>query len=126
MTLYTTANETPTPTPTLAELEAARADIEAKIAAAKQAAMADSVARVLALMDELGVTRRMLGTPWPDGRRPAKEAKPRHTSAGKKVAIKYRRVTVNGTDTWSGRGLQPKWLKEAIAAGASLESFAVA
>lgn len=109
----------------LPELEQARAELDAKIAAAKLAAKADAIARVLALMDELGVTRRMLGKSWPDGRRPAKEAKPRHVSAGKKVAAKYSRVTVNGTDTWSGRGMQPKWLREAVAAGASLESFAV-
>lgn len=119
MTLYTTAEAAP---PTLAELEAQRADIDAKIAAAKLAAKSDAIARVLALMDELGVTRRMLGKSWPDGRRPAKEAKPRHVSAGKKVAIKYRDGDGN---EWSGRGLQPKWLREAIEAGAKLESFAV-
>lgn len=118
MTLYTTANETSAPT--LAELEAQRADIEAKIAAAKQAAMADSVSRVKALMDELGVTLRMLGTRSQAASKPSKQ---RHTSAGKKVAIKYRDGDGN---EWSGRGLQPKWLREAIAAGASLESFAVA
>lgn len=120
MTLYTTAQAAP---PTLAELEAIRADIDAKIAAAKLAAKADSIARVKALMAELGVTVRMLGKPWPDGRRPAKEPKTAHPSAGKKVATKYRS---QAGETWSGRGLQPKWLREAVAAGAALESFAVA
>lgn len=116
MTLYTTAQETPT---TLAELEAQRADIDAKIAAAKQAAKADAIARVRALMAELGVTQRMLGTRSQAASKPAKQ---RHTSAGKKVPAKYAN---QAGETWSGRGLQPKWLREAIAAGASLESFQV-
>lgn len=107
----------------LPELEQARAELDAKIAAAKLAAKADAINHVLALMDQLGVTRRMLGKTWPDGRRPAKEAKPRHVSAGKKVPAKYANAA---GETWSGRGLQPKWLREAVAAGASLESFQVA
>lgn len=105
----------------LPELEAQRAELDAKIAAAKLAAKADAIARVLALMDELGVTRRMLGG---GGSGPIKPpAARRHPSAGNKVAVKY----ANGLgDTWSGRGLQPKWLREAIAGGAALESFKVA
>ena len=40
-----------------------------------------------------------------------------------KVAAKYRNQATN--ETWSGRGLQPKWLKAAIASGAKIEDFHV-
>ena len=39
-----------------------------------------------------------------------------------KVAAKYRDEAGN---TWSGRGLQPRWLKAAIGAGKKIEDFAV-
>jgi DNA-binding protein H-NS len=40
-----------------------------------------------------------------------------------KVAVKYRNQATG--ETWSGRGLQPKWLKAAIAAGAKIDDFSV-
>ena len=40
-----------------------------------------------------------------------------------KVAPKYRDTAGN---TWSGRGLQPRWLKAALANGANLQSFLIA
>lgn len=104
----------------LAELEAAHAVIVSKIAAAKLAAKADAIARVRALMAELGVTTRMLST---RSQAASKPAKPRHPSAGKKVAIKYRDPGTG--ETWSGRGLKPIWLRDAIMGGAKLEYFAV-
>jgi DNA-binding protein H-NS len=39
------------------------------------------------------------------------------------VAAKYRNTSTG--DTWSGRGLQPKWLKAAIASGKKISDFAV-
>lgn len=38
---------------------------------------------------------------------------------------KYR-DTIVGSNVWSGRGKQPKWLKERLAAGHSIEEFIVA
>jgi DNA-binding protein H-NS len=47
----------------------------------------------------------------------------KHALAGKKIAPKYR-----GPDgqTWSGRGLKPRWLVEAIKGGKKVESFLIA
>ena len=45
-----------------------------------------------------------------------------HPLAGKKVPVKYRDGSGN---TWAGRGVQPRWLRERIKAGAKLEQFAV-
>lgn len=40
-----------------------------------------------------------------------------------KVEPKYRNVATG--ETWTGRGLQPKWLKAALAAGKSLQEFEI-
>lgn len=52
-------------------------------------------------------------------RRKGAGAKP---AAKQKVAAKYRDAAGN---TWSGRGLQPRWLKAAIADGKKIEDFAI-
>ena len=43
-------------------------------------------------------------------------------TAGKKAEVKYRDANGN---SWTGRGLQPKWLSAAVQAGKSKEDFAV-
>jgi len=43
---------------------------------------------------------------------------------GGKVAIKYRNKD-NPTETWTGRGRQPKWLAAALKKGAKLQDFAL-
>ena len=74
----------------------------------------EAIAKVRALMDEYGLTPADLSS--------KRGPKP---SAGKggKVAAKYR-DTATG-NTWSGRGLQPNWLKAALASGRKLGDFAV-
>lgn len=44
--------------------------------------------------------------------------------AGKKAEPKYRNPN-KFEQTWSGRGLKPKWLQQLIDDGASLESFKI-
>ena len=67
------------------------------------------------MMSQHGLTLADLGT-----RAPA--ASKRGTSTGK-VPPKYRDPATG--NTWSGRGLQPNWLKGALAKGKSLADFAV-
>jgi DNA-binding protein H-NS len=45
-------------------------------------------------------------------------------SAKKPVAPKYR-DPANPNNTWSGRGKHPVWLREALATGKTLDSFAI-
>ena len=116
MTEQTAANKAAT----LADLEAQRAALDAQIEAWKQTERAEAIARVRALMTKLGVTHRMLSGGGGSG--PIKPSKARHVSAGKKLPPKYRDGNGN---SWSGRGLMPKWLREAIASGMTLESFEV-
>ena len=47
----------------------------------------------------------------------------KNSSKGVKVAAKYRDNTTG--ETWSGRGLKPKWLAAAMAGGIELQTFAV-
>jgi len=96
----------------LKDLLAQRAALDQQIAATKDRERADAIAKVRNLMAEYGLTALDLGA------RPNKSAKPIQ-----KVAAKYRNNATG--ETWSGRGLQPKWLKSAIAAGAKLTDFHV-
>lgn len=99
----------------LKDLLAQKADLEKRIEMVQQQARGDAIARVKSLMAEYGLTMADLN---------AREA-PRKVSKSKggKVAAKYRDAATG--DTWSGRGLQPKWLKAALASGRKLTDFAV-
>lgn len=96
------------------ELLAQKAALEKQIAEAQKAARADAIAKVKALMAEYGLTAADLSG------RAAPAPKP---ATGGKVAAKYR-DNASG-QTWSGRGLKPKWLQAALAAGKKLEDFAI-
>jgi DNA-binding protein H-NS len=75
-----------------------------------------AIAQVKALMAEHGLTVGDLG-----GK--ASTTAKKSGTKGAKVAAKYR--DPESGNTWSGRGLQPKWLKAAIDGGKTLEDFAV-
>ena len=101
----------------LQDLLAQRADIEKQIADVQREARADAVAKVRAMMAEFGLTAADIA---------GKSTAARAAAAGKpasKVAAKYRNAATG--DAWSGRGLQPKWLKAALASGAKIEDFTV-
>lgn len=99
---------------TLSELLAQRESLDREIELAKKRGRADAIAQVRALMAEHGLTGADLGFGGKAGTR---------GGAGRKAPVKYRDAATG--DTWSGRGLQPKWLKAALAAGRRLEDFAV-
>lgn len=48
----------------------------------------------------------------------------RKTSTRKPVEVRYRN-SADASQTWTGRGKQPRWLVAAVAAGASKEDFLV-
>lgn len=100
-----------------AALEKQAAALQEQIEAARHAERADAVAKIKALMAEHGVTLAELGGKGGRGKAGKK------AGSGRKVAPKYRNTTTG--ETWSGRGLQPKWLKAALASGRKLEDFAV-
>jgi len=96
----------------VSELLAQKAVLEQQIADAQRAQRADAVARVRALMAEHGLTLADLSVKNTSTKR-----------AGTKVAAKYRDASTG--NTWSGRGLQPKWLKAALASGKQIGDFTI-
>ena len=98
----------------LKELIAQKEALEQEIERTRTQNRADTIAKVRALMEEYGLTAADLSTRGAPKTRGGK---------GNKVAAKYRNKATG--DSWSGRGLQPKWLKAALADGAKLGDFAV-
>jgi len=96
---------------------AQREVLEQQIEHTKKQERGEAVEKVRALMAEYGLTVADLGSRAPAGK--AKKAK----SSGNKVAAKYRNASTG--DSWSGRGLQPRWLKAALASGRKISDFAV-
>lgn len=100
---------------TVAELIAQKAALEKQIEQAQLEARSGAIAQVKTLMSENGLTLADISQ--------RSASSKRSSSSGSKVAAKYRDQETG--DTWSGRGLQPKWLKAALAQGRSLSDFAV-
>lgn len=83
----------------------------------KAAELSATMADILAKMDAFGITVEDLERARGRGRKPAAAGK-----SGNPAPVKYRGP--NG-ETWSGRGLMPRWLSALVAQGQSRESFAV-
>jgi DNA-binding protein H-NS len=97
----------------LTDLLAQKATLEKQIADAQREERSGAIAQITALMAEHGLTAADLT---------ARAAKPRKSGGGK-VAAKYRNKATG--EAWSGRGLQPRWLKAALASGKKIADFAV-
>ncbi len=101
---------------TLEDLLAQKAEIERRINETKRNERQSAIGKVRALMAEYGISVDDLGGKMSgNGRKKA-------GTTGRKAAVKYRDAAGN---TWSGRGLQPRWLREALSTGKSLKDFAV-
>ncbi|MEO5881613.1 MAG: H-NS histone family protein [Caldimonas sp.] len=99
---------------TLKDLLAQKEALEQQIEQTKKHERGDAVNKVRALMAEYGLTVADLGG----------KAAPKARSGGTgKVAAKYRNASTG--DSWSGRGLQPRWLKAALASGKKLGDFVI-
>ncbi len=103
--------------PSLQDLLAQRAALEQEIEATQKRERHDAIAKVKSLMSEHGLTVADLSG------KPAGGKSSNASSKGAKVAPKYRNAATG--DTWSGRGLQPKWLKAALASGKKIGDFAL-
>jgi DNA-binding protein H-NS len=107
--------------PTLAELLAKQAALEKQIAEARRAERGEAITRIRALMTQYGLTLADLGKPGAASAAPVPARKTRKGVPLGKVAPRYR-DSASG-QTWSGRGLKPKWLVAALAAGHTLDEF---
>lgn len=95
----------------LQDLLAQRAELEKKIMDVQREERAAAITKVRALMSEFGLTAADIS-----GKSPAVRATGAAKPAGK-VAVKYRNAATG--ETWTGRGLQPKWLPDSVASSAS-------
>jgi DNA-binding protein H-NS len=98
---------------TLQELLAQKAAIEKQIAETQRQERTEAINRVRELMAEYGLSAADIAGRAPAPRKPE----------GRKVAPKYRNPETG--ETWSGRGLQPKWLKAALENGKNISDFAL-
>lgn len=102
--------------PSLSELLAQKAELEKRIEEQQRSERTEAVSQVRALMAQYGLTLADIGA--------RAQKAPRRSSAGSgKVAAKYRDAATG--QTWSGRGLQPNWLKAALATGRKITDFAL-
>ena len=99
---------------TLLELLAQRHEVEKQIANLQGAARSEAISKIRDLMAEHGLSVGDI-VDKAEGRRGSEAPK-------RQAAVKYRDQSGN---TWSGRGLKPRWLTAAIEAGGRLEDFAV-
>ncbi|MEF7613621.1 H-NS histone family protein [Aquincola sp. MAHUQ-54] len=99
----------------LKALLAQREELERQIRDMQSSQRTEAIAKIRELMAENGLSLADLN---------AKSATPKASSvAGSKVAPKYR--DPESGSTWTGRGLQPKWLKSAVEAGKKPEDFLI-
>lgn len=99
----------------LNDLLAKKAELEQQIIEIQREERASAIAQVKSLMAQHGLSLADL-----NARSPAATGKAR---IGGKVAAKYRDPATG--QTWSGRGLHPKWLRAALERGAKLSDFAL-
>lgn len=98
--------------PTYAEYQRQIAELTRAAEHMRRAEIASVAADIRAKMRKYGLTLSDIGSP---GKKPSLK--------GSQVAPKYVNPTTG--QTWSGRGMMPRWLAEAIAAGKTRESFLI-
>ena len=99
------------------ELAAKLANLEKQIEDARREERAEVIAKIHQLMSENDIRISDLGG------RPGKRKAAVSSGAGRKLPAKYRDPASG--DSWTGRGIQPKWLQARIKEGKKLEDFAV-
>ena len=102
----------------LQELLNQRAELERQIAETQHQERAEAIATIRQLMSDHGLTAQDL-TAGRSGLRSAGDGEGKRA----KVAAKYRNDATG--ESWTGRGLQPKWLKAALAEGKQLSDFLI-
>jgi DNA-binding protein H-NS len=95
------------------ELEKLRADVDKALKTVEQRRKVEARKAAEAKAREMGFTlEELIG-----GNSPGSSRKP-------KSPAKYRNPE-DPTKTWTGRGRQPAWIKEGLAAGKSLDDFSI-
>jgi len=99
----------------LAELKDLQHDIEREIKGRQHQDLQKAREQILAIAQEAGVSVEELL---------AAGGKKSKTSKGQKVQARYQNPSDN-SQTWTGRGRQPKWIAEGLAKGKALDDFRI-
>ena len=99
-----------------ATLEREAKQLDEQLAAARRAEKQETISKIQAMMRDSGITVEDLG-----GIRRVQSPAVRKT--GIRVAPKYRNADTG--ETWTGRGLQPKWVVAGLASGKTLDDFKI-
>jgi DNA-binding protein H-NS len=102
----------------LQQLIRQRAEIERQIEQLNSKGRQEAIDEIRAIMSAHGLTSEDIASTA----RPRKPGVKLDGTERKAVAAKYRDGQGN---QWTGRGLKPRWLTAALAAGMTLEDFAV-
>jgi DNA-binding protein H-NS len=98
---------------TLSELKGLQHDIERAIKERQQQEVRKAREQILAIAKETGVSvEELLGT----------TEKKTKKGSGEKVQPKYQNPK-DVSQTWTGRGRQPRWIAEALASGEKLDGL---
>jgi DNA-binding protein H-NS len=99
---------------TLQQLLEQQTALSKQIDSARREEKASAIAQIKELMEQNGLGVADLGL---------KGSRNGRSEKGGKVAAKYRNAATG--ESWSGRGLKPRWLKAALESGKAIEDFAV-
>lgn len=98
------------------------AELDKKIAQVRDEQRSVIISEIRALMSKAGLTMADIIGTAPNAAPRTKRAASAEKSPSK-VAAKYR--DPESGNTWSGRGLKPRWLAGALAAGKTIEDFTI-
>lgn len=98
----------------LSELKGLQSDIEKEITNRQQQEVTKAREQIRSIAQNLGISVEELLTTGGG----------KSKSTGKKVQAQYRNPA-DDTQTWTGRGRQPKWITEGVANGKSLDDFRI-
>ena len=104
-------------------LDRQHAELAKAIAEAQMSVRREVINQIKQLMAEHGLTAADVAESGRGKRGPKPSLADAPAPSRSKVAAKYR--DPNTGETWSGRGLMPKWLRAAVDAGHSRDEFAV-
>ena len=106
---------------TLQDLLSQKAALDRQIEDAKRTQQVAAIAQIRQLMADNVLTVADISAASPGSRKAGKSGPgPRSV---KKVAVKYRHPTTG--ESWTGRGLKPKWLKAELDNGKSISDFSI-
>jgi DNA-binding protein H-NS len=101
----------------LAELKGLQFDIEKEIKARQQDEVRKAREQILAIAQDVGVPVAQLIAKVGGGKKGAAKK-----GGGQQGQARFRNPA-DESQTWTGRGRQPKWIAEALAGGKSLDDF---